>query len=419
MIERQWDTDITFEAFVHECLGASSVERQSLLFDHSTLGGEKYYVSPHDEDVMVDEQNQVYTCNAMLLSKLDCPPFKDDVRQTISFVMNFSERVDPSAGEYVFRQDQVQDYQHPLVNSLQGDMSVRVRALPHYCFSKVDSVHDYKTFIVFPGLYVGQLHLEKPGVKKLEFEELEYFINRLFLPAAKKVLNKSIYNKLHLSYKDSLGYGLRPDTFQHLRSQEVFREIRTQVSQNQDQASYRNFFFVTQTHGGKEVLNNQAIIEDLGRHDLDWTLIRRSTEYSGYVDIGFDFSFENTDGSPMVSFYKIDKAFRQEYGTLSSLVFEPTSGDEKYYSQHLSSLFGNFVCKPTQESITKIMGYSDIKNIVYLRGNYERHFYDFDHISLQKREKNLDKTSIDKTYQQEVLRRTAEIGRKQDVPFRR
>lgn len=259
-------------------------------------------------------------------------------------------------------------------------MAISITKLPHVLFSISGSLHQVKTYIFFPKLYV---HRKTPDVLQeqgfVAERDLKNFYDNFFLKAAEEVLPPSIFNKFHLNTEDSKKRKLKNGSNMFCDTKYlnlVFNRAREMINSQTEGHYFRDFFISSVSYGGKQVIDMPFFDHRLT--DINFDNLNDST--SAFMDFGFDIYFSDADNNPYVSFLK-----ESGCNDLIDLFFSSTSGKRKFHPVNLAT-FGGFTYKPGNHHCIKFICYSDFKQPFYYRGQFGRNGKDFNHISIQKRD---------------------------------
>jgi hypothetical protein len=204
------------------------------------------------------------------------------------------------------------------------------------------------------------------------------FINEIFLPAAKCILGHAAFNKLDGSFEQSLAKGVKSFSAMFIDSTNmnlIVSKMRSFLSNNTTFRVYSDFFFVTAAFSGKEVVpsfDNGLDIQQLANGVVDWEKIGNKTFVQ--LDLGLDLVLRNKDFSTF--FLCMDHGKGKRFGKLLEAFCEHVTGEESVYPAFFATDFGGFGLRPSGAAnpfATKVIGYSDFKNAVYICGKKDRH----------------------------------------------
>lgn len=259
-------------------------------------------------------------------------------------------------------------------------LSVNLTRIPHMLFSISGAEHKVKTYIFFPQLYLERKQKNSESHVKSNFvdeTELTRFYDNFFLPAAKEMLEPSVFNNFHLSVDDSKHRQLKSGSnmFCDTRSlNAVFKRVRELIDSSENGSDFHDFCMSSVSYGGKQTIKLPFNIHSF----REINPLRLAHNSVTFIDVGFNIFFSNQRKDAFVSFLK-----KGSVDCILEYLFGDNNGSLKFHSVNLSD-FGGCTFLPKDKDCHKFIIYSDFKQPFYRRDPYGRNGKDFDHISIQK-----------------------------------
>jgi hypothetical protein len=212
-------------------------------------------------------------------------------------------------------------------------VGIKLNKIPNMliCFCRYS--HPFKFNLFFPEVYL-QRRKDKT-LKQLAFLSRSHriqFIDDVFLPSVKRILENSLFNKLHSSYAVEESKGFQNGGSQFIMAghfNDIVAEMRRRISRHRSLKHFKDFFFITTAFGGKQIVDfaedgslDHTVI-DLS--DLDWDQLQDQLS-NVKIDFGIDFDFSPNNGYTF--FLESDPTTRKRFDHLYQGFCEKVVGED-------------------------------------------------------------------------------------------
>ncbi|KAI7873372.1 uncharacterized protein EV154DRAFT_487246 [Mucor mucedo] len=233
-----------------------------------------------------------------------------------------------------------------------------VKCIPHTLFGVVNSEARVVSHILFPEMIAKDKEVAEPKKMSafLSEDEQRKFVDELLIPALRKALKLSVFNRLNKSYKESVLRGKRQDAKNLVSGKDIpliIQSLRDLVEKNLSLSQYRDFYFITPSFGFKQEFEGCSCQEILSTI-IDWSKVSlKNTK----VDLGINFATTALSGEPMISFARS--------GAINSIGY--TFGGQNTKSELMPMAlagFGGLTATNkfrTSDQCCKLIVYNDIK----------------------------------------------------------
>jgi hypothetical protein len=372
-----------FGDFVDRCFSARSMQdKLNLCLNGCNSRGETFVVSV-DRNVNVRDA-EIDSCNidAIITKALQYPPIPEGQRMTLYLSPPLQEMIKKiDVGVYNFKKSDF--WEDEDVEEDDGDLPVNFNRIPHSLFATSGGLnHNLKHYIFFPEMYLQQQrtttnipnrHNRRNRRAYMDVNDQELFVDNFVLPALKDLtedrslpsdqrLPLAYFNKLPLSYRQSTQINKFQSVIFNFTTTNfniLFVDKMRQDIEENDMQIFSNFFFVTVSYGGKQLLPSGRAIrkEEIAKNEFDWEQVNASNVT---VDFGVNVRFTSDHGK--VAFIKksdVDRYIKYFFGEVSA--------QKTFYPAALSSNFGTFsgyLIRQSESSygVSKFLCYTDFRN---------------------------------------------------------
>ncbi|KAI7863202.1 uncharacterized protein EV154DRAFT_489099 [Mucor mucedo] len=321
---------MTFSEFVQKCSAATTLtDRLALMFNGVT------YTRENCSDPTICEIN----IDAFISHASKVVPIKPKTRVKLFLSPHWGTALNRlEFGSFTFcgDKDYIKNYPHTLLFELSSEALMKIH-------------------IVFPNM--KQKNLGMQGRKRILSAGCQRkFTDKLLLPALKRLLSNSAYNRSGATYGQSIGTGFHATIPRFLFGSDVpvlVHHMREIARESLELAQFRHFVFVCSSFGFKCPIygdDHLSILDTM----LDWSLLDAS---KCLIDIGINFYAESKLGSHAITFVKAEHCY-----SLGSL-FAGSSAKTKLMNMTLGTFGGikAVSASPASRYASKVLIYNDIK----------------------------------------------------------
>ncbi|CAO0797856.1 unnamed protein product [Mucor circinelloides] len=328
------------------------------------------------ENVSVDAAINIDACNTGCTRELQ---LHDDTELNLFFVNNFQRNIKSNATGFLeFNANEFSD-----MNDGDDNNRVRVdcREITHVLFAKSQNGL-YKTYLVFPELYVQQRKEGKACVMTKEI--MQRFIDNYFLVAARQCLFPASFNALHVNFAASMSDGKSSSTKDNMTAKELKAVMARlqEIAAVKNEKIFENIQFITTSFGNKSSL--ESFFKD-GLTPKGFKSPLNGPD--AFFDVGFDLVYTGEEEAltPMPA---LNTSFKPLVQLISHQKFDsvnPEAIKTRKFNYHFSGAFGGFMLfpGPSTSKFQKVICYSDVKRVFVANSNQFYNLKDINYTSLQ------------------------------------